>query len=324
MEAVFDEVLAKYNGEITPIATDGFGWLKIQKFVHTDDWYENDEGGVNFYIQDPNLKEWFKLLNKWYHAGYWKAEDVAAANFEDLILNGKAFCYMAYDNSADSINATIKSAGLDYYYKAKVDWVTEEAQMVDYRTGWRGLFISRNCSDPAAAIRFARFCYSPEGQRLLLWGEEGVDWEYTEDGYPIYLTWSPTDEASISALGVRYWGWLTCDNIVNGLGYGIGYEQAMDVKRYITDHTDRRVYLGMLNPPVDSDEAAISDRLDELYNSEWLKIVTAEDDAQLEKLYQNFLSQASSIGLDDLVSWANSIFPEIKAGYVEVTGETLN
>lgn len=326
MEEVFDMVLEKYNGEITPLVTgtQNFGWFKIQKYVRSDDWYEDADGNASFFIDDPNLYEWFKLLNKWYRAGYWKAEDVATENYEDLILNGKVFCYTAYDNSADTINATLKNAGLDYYYKAKVDWVTEEACLVDYRIGWRGLFITRNCSDPEAAIRFARFCYSPEGQRLLLWGEEGVDWEYTEEGYPTYLTWGPTDEAKISELGVRYWGWMTCDNIINGLGYGVGYEQTMEVKRYITDHTDRRVYLGMLNPPVDSNEAGIADRLKELYNSNWLKIASAESEEQMDEFYQVYLDQAEAIGLPELEAWANTIYPEIKAGYAAATGETLS
>ena len=327
MEEIFDQVLEKYNGEITPLVTAAgraFGWLKIQEYCHSDTWFEDDEGNARFFISDPNLYKWFKLVNKWYRAGYWKAEDVAADNYEDLILNGKCFCYMNYDNSADAINATLQSAGLDYYYKAKVEWVTEEATLVDYRIGWRGLFITRNCKDPAAAIHFCRYCYSPEGQKLLLWGEEGVDWENTEEGYPVYLTWSPTDPESISAIGVRYWGWMTCDNIINGLGYGVGYEQAMAVKRYITDHTDRRVYLGMLNPPVDSDQAAIADRLNELYNSNWLKISSAESEEQMDEYYNSFISQAEAIGMLEIEEWANTLYPDIKAGYEAVTGEKLD
>jgi putative aldouronate transport system substrate-binding protein len=205
--------------------------------------------------------------------------------------------------------------------QAKPEWLTENATLFDYRIGWRGLFITRNCHDPEAAINFAKYAYSTEGQQFLLWGEEGVDWHDGADGYPVFDTWNPSDTESIKALGVRYWGWLSCDNIVNGMGQGVGYEQTFDVKRYLTDHTERKVYIGMANPPTDSDESATLSRINELLNTEGVKALLADNEAGVVEAYNTMISMAEEMGLNEFETWANSVYPQIKEGYFAITDE---
>ena len=327
LEMVYDMVLENYPGVI-PIIAEGMGnsfrYMKMQLGVHGDTWYEDDAGQLKWRGRDPQLLEWYKLMNKWYHRGYWVADNLAfttGSQFRQVVMNGEAFSMMAYDNTADSLNAEMQSVGIDYYMQAKAEWLTPDAFLTDYRIGWRGLFITRNCHNPEAAINFAKFAYSTEGQQMLLWGIEGEDWHYGDDGYPVFDTWSPTDTDSIMAIGVRYWGWLTCDNIVNGMGQGVGYEQTFEVKRYITDHTDRRVYIGMANPPADSDESATLSRVNDLTNTEGVKILLAEDEDGVIEAYNQMIAMAESMGLNNLEAWANSVYPQIKEGYFAITDE---
>ncbi|MDL2232597.1 extracellular solute-binding protein [Ruminococcaceae bacterium OttesenSCG-928-L11] len=327
LENVYDMVLAQYPG-VVPIVAEGmdnsFRYMKVQLAVHSDNFYEDEAEQLKWRGRDPQLLEWYKLMNKWYHKGYWTADNLAFKNadqYKQVLMNGEAFSLMAYDNTADTVNTEMKAAGKDYYMVAKPEWLTDEATLFDYRIGWRGLFITRNCSNPEAAINFAKYAYSEEGQQFLLWGEEDVDWHYGDDGYPVFDTWEPSDKNSIMALGVRYWGWLTCDNIVNGMGQGVGYEQTFDVKRYLTDRTERKVYIGMANPAADSDESATLSRVNDLLKTEGVKVLLADNEDGVVTAYNNMITMAESMGLNDLEAWANSVYPQIKEGYFAITDE---
>lgn len=324
LENVFDQVLDKYPGVLPLITDGGFGYMNIQLGVHSDNFFEGSDGKLQWKGRDPQLLEYYKLLNKWYHKGYWAAENLTyktADQYQQMLINGKAFALMGYDNSADMMNVLFESAGKDYYMQAQAEWISDQAKLYDYRTGWRGLFITKNCKDPEAAINFAKFIYSEEGQKLLLWGEENTDWHLDTEGYPAFDTWNPSDDNTIKPLGVRYWGWLSCDNIINGMGQGVGYEQTFDVKKYLTQHTERTVYIGMVNPPTDSDESATLSRLGELLTTENAKMLLADNESEVIENYNKMISMAEGMGLNSLESWANSVYPEIKEGYFKIAKE---
>lgn len=124
-------------------------------------------------------------------------------------------------NTADMDNAKLEQAGLDFRCKTIIDMTTTQpgAHWISTNVGWRGLFIPKSCSDPERVLAFVKWIWSEEGQRLLLWGEEGKDWEWSEDkSYPIM---NYNFESPDSAAGMKYWGWMYHDgknNVLPGVG----------------------------------------------------------------------------------------------------------
>lgn len=56
--------------------------------------------------------------------------------------------------------------------------IPDEARtIVRANAGWSGMFISKKCKDPEAAIRMIAYMNSEEGQHLALWGREGIEYE---------------------------------------------------------------------------------------------------------------------------------------------------
>ena len=52
--------------------------------------------------------------------------------------------------------------------------------------GW-GIGITKSCKDPVRAVKFLDWICSDEGQILLNWGIEGVNYYYDENGKPLHF-----------------------------------------------------------------------------------------------------------------------------------------
>lgn len=87
--------------------------------------------------------------------------------------------------------------------------------------GW-GVGISKDCEDPVAAIKFLDYLCSEEGQILINWGVEGINYELDENGNRYRtaeeIEYSQTDSEYAKKTGVGYYvgnGWPRYSNGVN-------------------------------------------------------------------------------------------------------------
>ena len=279
------------------------------------------DGHAKAFIEDPVLEDYYALMNDWYLKGYMTDENFAFtsdSDDSDYMASGRLFALAKYSDTANEMSITLSEAGCDYGLIQLVDIVKNQpgAKHLQTSAGWRGLFVPKSCSDPVAAYNFIKFMYSEEGQCLSLWGEEGVDWNWDEEhSYPILnYDWEAPNEAD----GMKFWGWTYHDGVRNTLpSYGEG-GQTFEARAAATAISETNPVIGMLRMGADSEEQTIMNNLVELYNNMSAQIITASTPEESSALYQEMLSTAQSMGVDQLDEWADSQYVEKKAAYDEV------
>ncbi|WEG11742.1 ABC transporter substrate-binding protein [Pullulanibacillus sp. KACC 23026] len=285
--------------------------------------FETINGKVKYYIDDPKQYDYYMFMNELYRDGLIQAENFTWTDTnkaKDMIENGQAF---AINNvtATDAINTELKSNGKNYKIVQLTKLLGSSPKIYGNATGWSGLFITKNCKDPEAAIKFLQFMHSQKGQQLGLWGVKGQD--YTMDktvangGYPKF-NYNSQDTTVQQKMGVVWWGLLADDGINEQVQrYVPNSDQTaaeVDAKQYV----DSDPLLGAVTPPSGSDEQAIQANIDNMIKNEQTKIYLAKTPAQAKQAYQNMMKTADQIGLQKLDKYANDQYKKVKQEYNKV------
>ena len=147
-------------------------------------YYETPDGKITAGFNHPEYGNFLAWVNGMYRDGFYTREDIAgnAEARKSWTEQGNLYMY-ANDNVP---NVQYPPAGNpDVKYTTAPVFSTFKATQ---QTGifWCATFISSKCKDPSAAIRLMSYCASQEGDRLIAWGEEGIDWEWNANGVPVY------------------------------------------------------------------------------------------------------------------------------------------
>lgn len=322
----FTEVLQQVKDNYPDIVPFAYNYSFTNSYIRIlcgataglDGFIDVDGEAVPF-IMDPNLEDYFKLMNEWYRRGFMTDENFAWTGSEDenLMISGKLFADSYYTNTEQILNTRLEQADVDFRVKLNDDMTLgqEGAYWTQTTAGWRGMFIPKSCKAPDRVLKFCQWAWSDEGQELLLWGEEGEDkdWYWSEDGsYPIlnYDFENPNLED-----GVKYWGWMCHDGKTNVLpGYANG-GPTYEARKHLTEICEGNPVLGMLRMGADSNEQVIMDNLKDLYQNESTKIITASTEEECEALYNQMLETARNMGADQLTEWANEKYVSLKTEY---------
>jgi len=320
LETVLAQVKEKYP-DMIPFIYSGHNNAFMQTLVgatHDMTGFIDVDGELYLFLQDPNMKEYYMLMNKWYRNGWMTDENFTwegEAAFE-LVTAGKIFCSSDYSSTADSWNPQLEQAGCDFTYTQMINIMNEPEAVQSYRTGgWRGLFIPKSCTNPEAALKFCLYAWSPEGQRLLLWGEEGKDWNWNEDEtYPklSYNFQQPNEDD-----GMKYWGWMSHDGTTNTLpDWSAGEDNPTALARVaLTKITNPNPVLSLIRIDADSEQNTIMNNLIELEKTMKVEIITAATEEEALAKYDEMIATANELGAQELLDWAKPIYEEKKAEY---------
>ncbi len=286
--------------------------------------YVDVDGTAEPFIYDPALKEYYLLMNKWYREGLMSDENFAFtsdASDKEYMVAGKIFADAKYSDTKSEMDKALAEAGEDFTTTQIYDILrTQDGAKFKYSSvGWRGIYIPKSCSDPEAAIRFLAYCYSQEGMHLLLWGEEGVDWEWSEDKTYINLNYDwdtpSTDD------GMKYWGWMTHDGVANTLPSAGAGGDTYEARSALTDIIETNPVLAMIRLDPDSEEQTIMTNLTDLEKNSAVQIITAASEEDAIAAYDNMISQADSIGGQKLIDYAKDLYTEKKAAFDQVVAD---
>jgi putative aldouronate transport system substrate-binding protein len=149
-------------------------------------------GEVKFYLRSEAAYESLKWLNSLYHEGLIDPENFSyqLQQRDEAYNSGKFAVVFGYFFDLWDPNRVLQSQNSEMFYAA-VDAPQGTpgvpALMDSYSVlGWNVAAITKNCSDPEAAMRFFDFYMSEEGQILSFYGIEGETWEM-QDGKPMLL-----------------------------------------------------------------------------------------------------------------------------------------
>lgn len=141
-------------------------------------------------FRSENVKEYFRWLNRMYNEGVLDSE-FATQTHEDYIAkiaSGRVVGLLDTDWDYLDAETLLKADGkLDKTYAPlpltmNADQKCASLMYQGLTTGW-GVGITTSCKDPVAAIKFLDYICSDEGQVLVQWGIEGVNYQIDENGH---------------------------------------------------------------------------------------------------------------------------------------------
>ena len=153
-------------------------------------WLIGDDYSAMYKFRSENVREYFRWLNRMYNEGVLDAE-FATQTHEDYIAkiaSGRVVALLDTDWDYQDGEKVLKADGkLDKTYAPlpltmKADQKCPSLMYQGLTTG-QGVGITTACQDPVAAIKFLDYICSDEGQVLVNWGIEGVNYQIDENGH---------------------------------------------------------------------------------------------------------------------------------------------
>lgn len=165
-------------------------------------WLVDDNNQAMYKFRSDKEREYFKWMNRMYNEGILDSE-FATQTHEDYIAkiaSGRVLALFDTDWDYGDGEKVLKADGKYGKTYAPLPLTMDadtKAPSLMYQgltTGY-GVGISVDCEDPVAAIKFLDYICSDEGQVLVQWGIEGVNYQIDENGHR-YRTQEEIDASS--------------------------------------------------------------------------------------------------------------------------------
>lgn len=311
--------------DMIPINGGGPSWrfspMAVWEGVNEEYVYE-ENGDPVYRDTAANFYEYLKIVNEMYREGLFPEENLAITNEDDakqLALNGKCFMYewCARPTNMEQMN-TATQANIPEAEWAPLTFVEDNEPVIRKNAGWAGVFISKNCKDPEAAIKMLAYMNSEEGQHLALWGRKDVDYTLDENGLPQFSDeWKESVKDGDLMTSKYNNNYYMCTTELTEL-----YTYYSGVDQEILDAFTKNMVplencpeLDVAKPSSTSDMGIIKAKIDEARDAELVKIYTAGSDEEFETAYKNYMELLDKIGVQDLNKYMAERVAEVKEQY---------
>ncbi len=301
-----DWPLDYYVGELFGCAEAGF--------------VDEGDGYARLWIDQACRKDAYMKLNEWARKGYISKETYAWSNIStggEWCTAGDLFCYALSDSNATSQDSNSAAAGAPYTWTELTDLYTDNIAYYQYRAGWRGYFITKNCSNPEAAIKYAMFAVDKPTQYTMMWGIEGRDWNWNADKTVANFNYDINKDTDYVAKLQLRWGWLGHDGISNNM-YTVakGGKTALG-KAWVGSITKWQPVMGIIMHSMDPDGDMYTEYNDmvQLEKDSALDIIFSDTEEEASAKYDEMIAKAADMGSQDIEKWANTLYPDLLAGY---------
>jgi len=185
-------------------------------------------------------------------------------------------------------------------------------------SGWTVTMISKNCKNPAKAIRFFTYMMSEEGNRTAFFGKEGYSWEYV-DGTPKLLPevaeMRATQREQYDQLhGGDYMNWMFMDNAMQ---LRLWPDETVGAMTQVRDFTKGKVQPRFIyerwDPTGQQEEAIISQKTGLKWAATMPKLLTAETDAEFDEILESYFADSEKAGIQKLWDYRTVKMNENKA-----------
>ncbi|NMB95646.1 MAG: hypothetical protein GYA02_03410 [Clostridiaceae bacterium] len=160
----------------------------IRAYDLTTDFAVKDGKIIYSRIED-GYREWLETMARWYKNGLIDPEYLTtdANSLSAKATGNKAFAwYGASGGNLTSYVAAMKTSDPNVKVRG-IPYVQNKNGITNNKIGdaWtgHGTAISTACKDVEVALKWLDFAYSKEGQNLMVYGEEGVSYNWV-NGYP--------------------------------------------------------------------------------------------------------------------------------------------
>lgn len=262
----------------------------------------NTDGSVVYYSSHDKYYDFLKYANELARNGLITAEAYASENETDnyqALYNGNAFMMSMY-LKGDDLGTQMSRMNIENPDLRVLPSLGEDP--VSTGKGWCGLFVTKKCSNPEAAIKFLTYMYSEEGQKLSKFGREGIEWNMEGDKIVFseeFLTGIQNDDTRIATYNNQYY--LGCDAIKDvTTGFALFSDENKAAALTYMDDITVVPEIGVSIPNSTSDEGILDAKLDEAIPAEEAKVIFATTDEEFEAAYEQLQKVASQIGVEKL------------------------
>ncbi|MBE5826523.1 MAG: extracellular solute-binding protein [Butyrivibrio sp.] len=270
--------------------------------------YEKD-GKLYDRNTDPEYIEWLKMFRRLAQQGY-LATDIfidQRIQMEEKIAEGRYFCMLYQRTDMASQQKALYARDPDSIYIAvdgpknrnRDDHVLPTSSV----SGWTITLVSKNCKHPDRAIKFIDFMLSEEGQKLVYIGVEGVTYDVVDGKEvvkPEILELLNTDRTTYDELyGADDAYWMFQDNVMQLKWRPENSGPTAQLEEWTYKYS---AYTGQYDVilPSDTEDAYISDRIDNLWSKTLPALLLSESDEEFDEILENFKQEREELGYDQL------------------------
>lgn len=280
-------------------------------------YYESDSG-LEHIAKAPEYKEMMGFMNDLYTQGLLDKEWVVnkKKQWTQKLSAGNVFStfcsYWDVDAANTSLATSVGENAQFYTYKVVADDVDPSETTFSGRStlGWDAIAITNNCKNPEAAMKLIDFLASEEGQYLMMWGIEGENYDIVDGKHVPHqdlIDGFQTDrDATVQKTGARKWTWF----IKNGNGsdgtpydvtkYEVSKTTQLAQDRFgESDQWDTSEFDG-LTPAGSTPEGLKWQKIEDIFDQEFPKIVNASSHDEAMAEYDKMLSDMENAGLEEV------------------------
>jgi putative aldouronate transport system substrate-binding protein len=272
-------------------------------------------------MSDPKFRDFLRVINNCYRQGYIKEENFSFNTDEQqmqFVSDGSAFMITNFAQNDEKVfSALVQQSNPDA-------WFEQMPLMDNYKrtvsvTGWAGCFISKNCSDPEAAIKLIAWLKDGNNKIASQMGYEGTDWYIDDQG--ILQLGDRYKEAQAAGSVDRTYTYvsflLSASDYLSesSINYTGGTDQAREIYKELRDRSNWSNVVGMCSPAATSDEGIIKSKLTDLMTEYFPIVCTSADDAAFDANFNKMMEEAKNIGIDQLNAYLTKTYADLCAQF---------
>jgi len=319
--AVYLRVREEYP-DVVPLTfntTHRFNIFRIYFGLGLAPFVEQEDGVYRYFARDARYTDMLQYLNQLYQNGCLLLDNFAAPTTQDSVLykKGLSFSYSGCTQNAN-VGLDLAVKAVDPAYHSIELAPLEGASFSHSNLGWSGTFITRANHAPEASIRFVAWMFTPEAQRLTQWGREGIDYQWSDDGLPVF---SPElhDTLVNDTYNAVYnpWFYFGASAIVESEGRCALLDFADYEETYtaIRNLYENRPWIVAAMPLEGTREGDVYDRAMAIANISETKIIVSETDEAFAINLREYLSALETLDIEALESYMTRNVPLVQPSY---------
>ncbi|AIQ37154.1 ABC transporter substrate-binding protein [Paenibacillus sp. FSL R5-0345] len=290
--------------------------------------YYDNNGSLQYDVKDPKYREMLLYVNKLYREGLVEKEFAISKTqtWVQKLATGAVFSTPGAYWDPGNGNATLKKDGGEdnqlFPYKVVAPGVDPAQTTFGPRSslGWDAIAITKNNKHPEETMKLFNFLASDEGQHLLLWGQEGVQYTMVDGKRqpdPAFLdSFKENWDDTVKKSGVRKWLWF----IKNGLDAN---EQPYDMAvKYQRSEVDQMAIKSLgdsvwdtaeydnLSPDGGTPEALTAQKVKDIMDQSITRVIIAPSEAEANATFDKMLADMKKAGDEKVEEIINQKYTE--------------
>ncbi len=267
--------------------------------------YYVTDGGVQMRIKDPKFEKALLFLRQLYEEKLLDPDVFIKADKTTDLAAGKIFCYPVTYWGLDTVNASLGDGkGFVCVEPLRGNDVGDNVRFQGTsRRGWTTTLISKKCADPEAAIKFALYMFSKDGNMLVCYGHENEHYTITEDN-KVKRTDDVVKQRAENLTKFEKETGIFTQRLFNYPYYDEAETQDERTQnnvemscKYCYDST---VFSYHMSPSSTTRLGGISAKVWAKYNTLWPQMVTAKTEEDAKRALSNAIGEMNALGLADL------------------------